>query len=323
MIWNNLTYKLILVFLYSIFATYVAATYIEKKFRIHGFVKQDKYKTGKRFVPNMGGIAALVGILASIVLSQLIVYEFSTANLLIYFFIVIMHALFGLIDDLIYTSNLIKIISPYFMALPIFILAANTSLSIGSMSWNLGPWFIYLIAPLYFILITNLVNTHSGYNGLSIGLSWLVMLALGIRTIIHGQPTLLFYLLPVFGGITILWLFDRYPSRLLPTNVGTLVMGSAIGAYIIVTGSLLFGLIIFIPHLIDFGLYLFGTIFKRQKFEKVKYGKLRKDGTIEAPTPYKLKFLLPYYFRLTEKQATWCLYLITAVFCAIGLLIGI
>jgi UDP-N-acetylglucosamine--dolichyl-phosphate N-acetylglucosaminephosphotransferase len=323
MIWNNLTYKLILVFIYSLFGTYLAAKYFEDKFRRHNYLKQDRYKQGKKLIPHMGGAAALVGILVSVVLSQLIVYEFSTASLLIYFFVVIIHALFGLIDDLIYTNNLIKIVSPYFMALPVFLLTSSTILYFGQISIDFGAWYIYLIAPIYFIVISNLVNTHSGFNGLSTGLTWIILLALGIRTILIGEITDLFYLLPIFGGVTILWYFDKYPSRMLPTNVGSLMMGAAVGAYIIVTHALLFGIIIFLPHIIDFGLYLYSVIVKRKNFEKIKYGKLRKDGTIVAPTPLKLKFLFPYYFRLTEKQTVWILYAITAIFCAIGLIMGV
>lgn len=320
---TNTNYKLILVFAYSLLATFIAAGYLKRKFLSKGFTVTDMYKKSRPIIANLGGTAALVGFLIAITLSQILVYEFSTADLLIFFFIVIIHSLFGLIDDLILTSNIIKIVAPYFMALPIFLLVDSSIIHIGVYSIDLGLWFVYLIAPVYLLVVTNLVNMHSGYNGLASGTSWVLMIALIIRTIIIGDSPSLFYILPVFGALTALWIYDKYPAKMIWGNVGSMMMGSAIGAYIIISQAEIFGLIILLPHIIDFLLYLYSQIFKRKNFEKIKFGKLRKDNTIEAPTPLKLKFLLPYYFRLTEKQTTYWLYAITALFCIIGLLVGV
>ena len=88
-IFNNTNYKLILVFLYSLIATFLAASYLKRKFKSKGFKVVDVYKKNKPELANLGGTAALIAIMTAIVLSQVIVYEFSTADLLIFFFIVI------------------------------------------------------------------------------------------------------------------------------------------------------------------------------------------------------------------------------------------
>ncbi|MEM4260313.1 MAG: hypothetical protein QXG00_03680 [Candidatus Woesearchaeota archaeon] len=318
---NNLNYKLVLVFIYSLFATFVAAEYLYRKFRKKGFTVVDMYKKNKPHITNLGGVAALVGVMIAIVLAQILVKEFSTANLLIFYFIVIINASFGLIDDLISINNTLKIIAPYFMALPIALLVSDVR--IGPWPISMGVLFVYFIAPIYILVVTNLVNTHSGYNGLASGLSWIIMLTMAIRTIIMGDIEKLFFLVPVFGALSVLIFFDRYPAKAIWGNVGSMMMGSAIGAYLIVTNTEIFGIIILFPHIVDFILYLYGTFIKKEKFEKVKFGKIREDGTIIPPTKYKLKFLLPYYFRLNEKQTTWILYGITALFCVIGLVVGV
>ena len=322
-IFNNTNYKLALIFLYSLFFTFLAATYLKYKFLKKNFVVTDMYKKKKPILANLGGTAALVGILASIVISQVLVSNFSTANLLIFFFIVIIHALSGLIDDLINTSNIIKIVAPYFMALPVFLLVQNTTVNFFGSTIDLGLLFVYIIAPVFLLVITNLVNMHSGYNGLASGVSGIIMLSLIIRSIMQGQLTDLYYILPVFAALIVLWYYDKYPAKMIWGNIGSMMMGSAIGAYIIVTHAYTFGMIIFIPHIVDFLLYFFSVAVKKDKFLKIKFGKLRSDGTIDAPTPYKLKFLFPYYFRLTEKQTTLTLYGTTAIFCLIGLLLGV
>jgi UDP-N-acetylglucosamine--dolichyl-phosphate N-acetylglucosaminephosphotransferase len=323
LIFNNLNYKLALVFIYSLFATWLSADYLKRKFFKKGFTVVDKYKKNTPTISNLGGTAALVGFLAAIVLAQVLVKEFSTADLLIFYFIVIIHACFGLIDDLINTSNRIKIVAPYFMALPVALLVTNTTVNFGFASLDLGIWFVYLIAPVYLLVVTNLVNMHSGFNGLASSTSWILMAAVILRTIFMHQFELLFYILPVFGALTVLMYYDRYPAKMIWGNIGSMMMGSALGAFLIITRAELFGIVILIPHIIDFFLYIYSITFARQEFLKVKFGKLRKDGTIEAPTPYKLKFLLPYYFRLTERKTVWLLQGITAVFCVIALVVGV
>ncbi len=316
-------YKFILSFLYAVFGTFVAAEYFERKFKSHGFIVKDMYKRNKPILANLGGAAALVGIFVAIVLSQVIVKEFSTSSLLIFYFIVIIHSVSGLMDDLINTSNVIKVIAPYFMALPVALLVQDNVVNLFGFSIEMGLAFNFIIAPVYLLVVTNLINMHSGFNGLASGTSWLLMLALGIRTIMFGKIELLFYLLPVFGALTVLWFFDKYPAKMIWGNVGSMMVGSAIGAFIIVSNAEIFGLIILMPHIIDFLLYLYCVLVKGRNFLKVKFGKLRLDGTIKAPTPLKLKFLLPYYFRLTEKQTVYWLYLVTAVFCVVGLVVGV
>jgi len=322
-IFNNHTYRLLLVFFYSLFATYLAGEYFKTKFIKKGFTVTDMYKKERPILANLGGTIALVGLMIAIVLSQILVKELSTAQILIFYFIVIIHAIFGLIDDLIVTNNKIKIFAPYFMALPIALLITNTSISIFDFNIDLGLLLIYVIAPVYLLVVTNLVNMHSGFNGLASGVSGIIMFALITRSIIMGDIEQLFYIIPIFGALSVLWFYDKYPAKMIWGNIGSMRMGSAIGAYIIITGAYLFGIIILIPHIVDFFLYLISVTIKRQQFDNIKFGKLRKDGTIEAPTPLKLKFLLPYYFRLNEKQTVWILYAVTAIFCIIGLLVGV
>jgi UDP-N-acetylglucosamine--dolichyl-phosphate N-acetylglucosaminephosphotransferase len=58
-----------------------------------------------------------------------------------------------------------------------------------------------------------------------------------------------------------------------------------------------------------------------ERYRKAKFGKLREDGTIEAPNPLTLKWVLPYYFRVKEWQVTLCMFALTTFFCVIALFI--
>ena len=61
-----------------------------------------------------------------------------------------------------------------------------------------------------------------------------------------------------------------------------------------------------------------------RKIPDQKFGKIRKDGTIDPPQSMKyksLKFLVVSWLKLTEKQSTFVLYGITMIFCVVGLII--
>ena len=81
-----------------------------------------------------------------------------------------------------------------------------------------------------------------------------------------------------------------------------------------------------IPHIINFLLYLYWRIQHRrfpddERFRIVKWGRIREDGTLEVPNRLTLKWVLPYHFRMTEKQVVYSMYLLTIIFCTLGLFV--
>jgi UDP-N-acetylglucosamine--dolichyl-phosphate N-acetylglucosaminephosphotransferase len=87
---------------------------------------------------------------------------------------------------------------------------------------------------------------------------------------------------------------------------------------IVMQGFIVSGFIMLIPHTINFLMYVYWRV---KKYPQVKFGKTRDDGTLEVPNNLTLKWVLPYYFRVTEKQSTYAMFAVTAVFCVIGILI--
>ncbi|MBN2566879.1 hypothetical protein JXB02_02210 [Candidatus Woesearchaeota archaeon] len=256
--------------------------------------------------------------MVSLVLSQIIIKDFDIEKLLIFYFIPIVFGSFGLLDDLIDIGQRWKIVAPYFMALPIGLLVQDTVISLFGAQYDFGLFFMFVIAPVYLMVVTNLVNMHSGFNGLATGVSTIILIFAGIKTLMTRDIIYLLYLMPILGAMVAYWWFDRYPSRFIWGNAGSLLVGSAIGAYLILINAEVFGVIIFFPHIIDFLMYSY-IVVTRRKFEK--FGGLRSDGTIRAPNPIKMKFLFPYFFRMNEKQAVYIQYAISFVFGIIALLV--
>jgi UDP-N-acetylglucosamine--dolichyl-phosphate N-acetylglucosaminephosphotransferase len=228
------------------------------------------------------------------------------------------YALFGLMDDLLDVGRKMKIYVPFFLALPILLLAENNlQLGLGIADSDMGLLYL-IIAPMYVMVVSNLVNMHSGFNGLSCGLSYIVLVFAVIKVALGEQPENIMYILPVFGSILAFLYFETYPAKIFWANIGSLMVGSAVGGFIVLNHLELFGIIILIPHIINFLMYV---VWKIKKIGEVKFGGLREDGTLIVPNPLTFKWLFPYYYRLTENQTMWIMYAITMFFGMIALVI--
>jgi UDP-N-acetylglucosamine--dolichyl-phosphate N-acetylglucosaminephosphotransferase len=127
--------------------------------------------------------------------------------------------------------------------------------------------------------------------------------------------------MPIFGSILIFFLYNKYPAKIFDGNIGAFIMGSALGAFLILNNLEIFGVIILIPHIITFVLdtWVLGI----RRFKDIEFPKPRKDGLIipDKSMRYKsLKNILCTWFKLTEKQAAWILIGTTTIFCFVAVM---
>ena len=310
----------IAIFLVSLVTSFIVTRFLIKKFRKMGtkpYVVPDMYKKGKPPIPNLGGLAIIFGVIASLIVSQFLIQD--VTKLLVFYFVVLTYGIFTLVDDLIDVGKKSKIIIPFFLALPIALLNIDTSLSLGFFQIELGTIYTYIVAPLYLMVVANLINMHSGFNGLQTGLSGILLIAITIKILLEHGVGSVYLSLPILGAVLAFWYFDRYPSKMFLGNVGSYSMGSAIGGLLILNNMEFFGVVILIPHIINFLMAVYIELVRGFKKRKNIFGKLRKDGTIEAPAYPTLKWFPAHFFRLTEKQLTYIMYALTIAFCIIGL----
>lgn len=319
----QIIYQLVIVLLYSFFITFWSVPYVMAKLHKYGYKVDDKYKIGRVRIPTMGGISMLIGIFVSLALTQILLNTQELSALFIFYFVVVAYGLYGVVDDLFhFRKRYDKILALLIISFPIASLIEHTTVNIGFMRLEIGVFYSLFIIPIYVMVIANLVNLHAGYNGLTQGLSLIILFTLGIQSyLLHGL-TYLLYLMPLLGAVLGFFPFTRYPARILPGNVGDLIVGAGIGAFIVINNMLWFGIFIFIPHIINFIMDTWTLVIRKRP--DVKFGTVRSDGTI-APPPtmiYKsLKFWIVSNMRLTEPQATRLLYVITAMFCVVGVVL--
>lgn len=314
----------ILIFGVTFLTTIIITYYLIRKLNKKGYVVKDMYKKHKPDIPTMGGLGIMCALMASLVASQVLLEQVDITRLLLSYFIIIVYGTFGLLDDLIDIGRKIKIIAPYFMALPIALIVTDTTISLGFTSLEIGLFALYFTSPIYIMVVSNLINMHAGYNGLSAGLSLIIMFFIGLKVVLIGQYDFLYYLFPIFAATLAFMFFNKYPSEIFLGNSGTLLLGSAIGVLIILFNIELFGIIILIPHIFNFLLWCLWVVLMKLnpgRFPHIKWAKVRGDNTIEPPNWLTVKYMVAKLFRVKEWQAVLICYGITCVFGVIGLVV--
>lgn len=292
--------------------------YILPKMKKEGLLVKDMHKLNTPSVPTNGGLIILLIALFSLSILSLFYGKYITPLNYTIVVIVILFALFGLLDDMINIGRPAKLILLYYCSYPLLPYIVSTSINfpfIGSV--ELSAIYPQIIIITYVVVVANLVNMHSGLNGLAPGVSLIILATLVLKSLFFGSISNALCIICLTGALLGYFWFEKYPSRIFWGNIGALSVGAAIGATIVTQGFIISGFIMLIPHTINFLLYVYWRL-HTSRYPIKKFGHLADDGTLTVPNPLTLKWVLPYYFRMTETSATYCMFAVTIVFCIIG-----
>ena len=311
--------SLAILFLISFLITLILTKFYIQKARKKGLTVKDMYKENTPEIPTMGGLIILAGTMFTLI--AILFLPFSPIPIFIFYFIILLYSFYGLADDLLgFKKRKGKVLLLFILALPVALLTIDTNLSFFSYTLELGWIYAFIFAPIYIMVISNLVNMHAGFNGLSSGLTLIMLFFAGLKSYLLYQFTFFPLLIPVFGSLLAFWFYNKYPAKIFDGNIGAFLMGGALGAFLVISNLEWFGVIILIPHMINFILWIYWCC-NMKKYPHIKFGRLRKNNTIEAPNYFTLKYIACKLFKVNEWQATKICYLITIVFCIIGVLI--
>jgi len=318
---SSLILMLFLFFIIPTIFIIISMPYILPKMKKDGPQVKDMYKREMPRVPTNGGLIILLIALFSLSILSLFYGKFITPINYIIVVIIILFALFGLLDDMINIGRPAKLVLLYYCSYPLLPYIVTTSINfpfIGSI--ELSAIYPQIIIITYVVVVANLVNMHSGFNGLAPGLSLIILLTLIIKAFIFGNILDGLCIVCLAGALFGYFWFENNPSRIFWGNIGALSIGAAIGAMIVTQGFIISGFIMLIPHTINFLLYVYWRL-HTNRYPIKKFGTLTDDGTLKVPNPLTLKWVFPYYFKMTEKSATYCMFAVTAFFCIIGLIV--
>ena len=308
-------------FVIPLLFTLVSTPYLIGKLRENALTVKDMYKPHLPSIPTNGGLIILLVAIFSLSLLSLFYAKFITPLNYSIIVVVVLFALFGILDDMVNIGRPAKLILLYYCSYPLLPFIMTTSVLfpfIGSVEFS--AIYPQLIITTYVPVVANLVNMHSGMNGLAPGLSLIVLATLVFKTLFFGDITNALFIICLTGALMGYFWFEKYPSKIFWGNIGALSVGAAIGAMIVTQGFIVSGVIMLIPHIANFFLYVYWRLNTR-RYPVQKFGGVAKDGILVVPNPLTLKWVLPYYFRMNERMATYAMFAVTAVFCVIGFII--
>lgn len=299
---------MILIFVVAFFITFVLTPVLRDRLRKMGITGTDLHKPDRVEIPEMGGIAVLAGFSISVISGY---FFYQKEGLLVGLSVVLLTGLLGIIDG-------IKKLTPIQKVIPLtivgMILIPFSKPSI--LGYELG--FGYLVfVPVFFMFACNFTNMLAGFNGLEIGTGAIASLGMAILAYLNHSTEGAILSLTMFGALLAFLYYNRYPAKVFPGDVGTLVIGAALFATMIISKVELLGAIIFIPYIADAALKYFSVgVMTRESQSPTQL----RDGKLYMPEGSNLS--LPRLFirhrGMTEPEVVYRVWAVEAVCCALA-----
>jgi UDP-N-acetylglucosamine--dolichyl-phosphate N-acetylglucosaminephosphotransferase len=299
--------------------------------REKGMIGIDVHKPEKPEIPKGGGIIVLFAIVFGLLLVMGITTFQEQAEvregLLAALVSILMAGIIGLLDDTFDFRNRIKIILPMVASIPMVAMSVgNPTMTIPFIGTiNFGPFYALLIVPLMMTFIVDSTNMYGGMNGLEAGLSSInasaIVLYVLLSPYVGGHMTTTaqtdagMVAAALFGASIAFLIFNMFPAKVLPGDVGRLSLGATMASALILGNMDRLAIILYAPFLLNFLLYIGYRVYvKRKKIEYRKFASPREDGTLEVIGPFTMYWILPHFFQnMTEKRNVLLLLLIHAL----------
>ncbi|MHA2067015.1 MAG: hypothetical protein ACXABY_21825, partial [Candidatus Thorarchaeota archaeon] len=240
---------------------------------------------------------------------------------------ILLAGMIGLLDDNLDFRNRTKIVLPMLASIPMMVMQeGTTTMSIPLVGTvDLGALYPLVVIPLMMTFIIDSTNMYGGMNGLEAGLSAVnsaaLILYVVLLSLIDGTETTQALLDSgvvagaLLGASLAFLIFNRYPAKILPGDVGRLPLGAAIAAALILGNMDRLAIFLYAPFALNFLLYIMYRLYvRRKKIEYAKFASSRKDGTLEVVGPFTMYWLLPHLSdNVTEESNVALLILLQAV----------
>ncbi|MBS3055929.1 MAG: hypothetical protein J4473_00695 [Candidatus Aenigmarchaeota archaeon] len=283
----------------------VLSKFLKKK----GIVSYDKHKNTGEQIPEWGGLGIFIGFVVSMLAASMLTGFIQIIWISIS--IVFLCTVIGMLDYILHLMDLQKVMLPLLVAIPFVIIQpVSTEIVfpfIGTIDF--GIWYYIVLVPLAITGACNAINMLAGLNGLEAGNSLVILTGSTILFLIADNTNSLVLSIAMIGPIIGFLVYNKYPAKIFPGDVGTFAMGGLIAMVAIFSKLEFFIAIMMIPQFIEFFLKL------RSRFKAENFGNIK--GSI-LTSPYTAKYSLTHFFysenRFNEKEIVYKLWIFQAVF---------
>lgn len=292
--------------LLSVGTVFVLTPPLIQKMQAGGMVGLDVNKRDKAPIAELGGIAALFAF--SISLSLVVGFQKLLGNIaeppfLAAISVFFMAATIGLIDDISDLPQRLKAVSLAFAALPLMLVHLGVpaiAFPFGYQwsfqgQWHLLYWLI--LVPVGVTGVANAMNMSAGYNGLETGQIGMASISLIVVGQLLGAADVAMLVFgAIFGCALGLYYFNRYPARVFVGDIGTLGLGAALAAGIILAHIEFYGLIAIAPAFFElFAMIYYGLKGQNGVRKRACRNPVIGDDGVLHPPPGANHYTLAYW----------------------------
>jgi UDP-N-acetylglucosamine--dolichyl-phosphate N-acetylglucosaminephosphotransferase len=267
----------------------------------------------------MGGISILVGLLVGYGFLIMVIPERASTVVWVALFFAFL-GIIGILDDLYAIGQRLKLLLTLVAAAPLIAGGGfSTDLFLPAFgTLHLGVIYAFLLVPLAVGVTVNLANMYAGFNGLEAGIAMIALASCGALAILAGNGWVLLLLAPLIGAAAGFLVFNRFPARIFPGDVGTLVMGGGVGLAAVMGGVEFFAIIVYLPLILDF-------IFKaRVSFSTKQRGHSTVDENGDlTPAPYSSLTHAVMRIARTEKRLVLGLWGVAVLFGSLAIILAL
>jgi len=306
-------FLLIVPLILSFLVTFLLTPFLSKVLRERGIVGVDLHKEEKQYVPEMVGIAILIGFTSSTLVAYLILKSHNISPITL---VALLTGFLGIIDGFKKLTALQKIV---FLSLIGAILIPYSNLEI--LGYDVGVFYLLLV-PILFMCLSNFTNMLAGFNGLEIGTGAIATAGLAVISFLDGKELSFLISTGLLGSLIAFLYYNKYPAKVFPGDVGTLIIGAVLFSCAVIDQLDLIVIgVLFFPYILDAWLKYFSAGVMTRESQSptiVKEGKLYIPENSNLSLPRLILKIKPF----TEKEIVLWIWLIEAVFSGLAILVS-
>jgi len=247
----------------------------------------DVHKLSRPKIPEMCGLSILAGLVVTSVM-DLMVFPSLIAVISSFLSTVLLAGLIGLADDRGMLGPRLKPLLTALAGLPIILLGTFDPYPFVPIIGRTRLTVIYpLLIPFAIAIPANAVNMMDPLNGVMSSTCSVVTFVLLVCSTFLGRWDAVLLCAGLLGCLLAFYRYNRFPSRVFSGNVGSLTVGGAIGAIVVIGRLEAVGVVALMPHIMNafYGLASVGHLFERREVTSRPI-KILRDGRLAAnPDP--------------------------------------
>lgn len=282
--------NVVLTFAVTFIVTFVATPIIGKVMKRFGKTGRDVHKPSRVILPEMCGLAILLGLVVGSVFYA-VVFPSATRVILAFIGTILIAGGIGFIDDLRPLNAKIKPLLTAVACLPILLLGTYDPFPTIPLLGQVRLTLVYPLLILLAIAVTsNSVNMMDVMNGAMSGTGSIIAAIAAAVLVLSGRIQVATLSVALLAALLAFYYYNRFPAKVFGGDTGSLAVGASFGALAVLGSIETVMIVALIPHIMNafYGLASVGRLYERREIRErpiklLKNGKLKASSAKGAP----------------------------------------